>query len=83
MADSKTVTSRYEKLKGVDFSRDASLVDKSRSPYCLNMMPDESTSPVKRPGWETKYSLDGIVHNIWFCTINDKKYMLCHCGDKI
>ena len=73
----------YENLKGVDFSRDASLVDRSRSPYCENMMPDESKSPVKRPGWQTKYNLEGTVHNIWFCTLNGKKYMLCHCGSKI
>jgi len=83
VAQTKIVTAVYENLKGVDFSKDASLVDRSRSPYCLNMMPDESTSPVKRPGWQTKYNLDGTVHNIWFCTVKGKKYMLCHCGDKI
>lgn len=83
MAQIRTVTTTYENLKGVDFSRDASLVDRNRSPYCLNMMPDESKSPVKRPGWKTMYSLEGQVHNIWFCTLKDKKYMLCHCGNKI
>jgi len=79
----KTVTSIYDKLKGIDFSKDASLVDRSRSPYCVNMMPDESKSPVKRPGWQTVYNLEGAVHNIWFCIIDGKKYMLCHSGDKI
>ena len=79
----RTVTAVYDNLKGVDFSKDASLVDRSRSPYCVNMMPDESKSPVKRPGWQTRYNLDGEVHNIWFCVLNGKKYMLCHCGDKI
>lgn len=83
MAQIKTVTATYENLKGVDFSCDATLVDRSRSPYCVNMMPDESKSPVKRPGWKTHYRLDGVVHNIWFCTLKGKKYMLCHCGDKI
>ena len=79
----KLVLSGYEKLKGVDFSAHPSLVDSSRSPYCLNMMPDGSTNPVKRPGWETVYSLDGEVHNIWFCTIDKIKHTICHCGDKI
>ena len=83
MTQTRTVTVTYENLKGVDFSKDASLVDRSRSPYCVNMMPDESKSPVKRPGWQTRYSLDGKVHNIWFCVLDGKKYMLCHCGDKI
>lgn len=79
----RMVISKYDNLKGVDFSSSPSLVDRNRSPYCLNIMPDDSTKPVKRPGWETVYSLDGEVFNIWFCTLNGKKYMLCHCGDKI
>ena len=83
MTQTKTVTVTYENLKGVDFSKDASLVDRSRSPYCVNMMPDESKRPVKRPGWQTVYSLEGKVHNIWFCVLGGKKHMLCHCGDKI
>ena len=79
--DRKTV--RYNNLRGVDFSCTDSLVDKNRSPYCLNMMPDSGINPVKRPGWQTMYSLDGEIYNIWFCTIKGQKYMLCHCGDKI
>ena len=79
--DKKTV--RYSSLRGVDFSCSASLVDRSHSPFCVNMMPDSSINPVKRPGWETVYSLDGCVHNIWFCTINGTKYALCHCGSRI
>ncbi len=81
--NNRLVVSRYENLKGVDFSSPPSLVDKSRSPYCINFMPDSSTKPVKRIGWETIYNLDGEVYNIWFCKLNNKKYMLCHCGDKI
>ena len=79
----RLVLSKYERLKGVDFSAHPSLVESDRSPYCLNMMPDSSKNPVKRPGWETVWSLDGVVHNIWFCTIGKTKYILCHCGDKI
>ena len=79
--DKRTV--RYSSLRGVDFSCSASLVDRSHSPFCVNMMPDSSINPVKRPGWETVYSLDGSVHNIWFCTINGTKYALCHCGSRI
>lgn len=79
----RTVTVRYNNLRGVDFSRPASLVDNSRSPYCVNMMPDTSLSPVKRPGWEKVYNLVGEVYNIWFCTIGGREYMLCHCADKL
>ena len=76
-------TVRYENLRGVDFSRSPSLVDRNRSPYCLNMMPDSSINPVKRPGWQTACQLDGEVYNIWFCTVEGRKYMLCHCGSGI
>ena len=79
----RLIVSKYENLRGVDFSSPPSLVDRSRSPYCLNLMPDSSLHPVKRPGWETVYNLEGCVHNIWFCTIAGIKYTLCHCGDKI
>lgn len=79
----KTVTARYEGLKGVDFSCSPSLVDKYRSPDCLNLMPDGGRNPVKRPGWQTVYSLGEQVHNIWFCTLEGISYTLCHCGDKI
>lgn len=79
----KYVLSRYENLKGVDFSSHPTLVDRNHSPYCLNMMPDSSTNPVKRPGWKTMYKFDDTVHNLWFCTLNGTKYILCHCGDKI
>lgn len=79
--DTKTV--HYNNLKGVDFSCSASLVDRSHSPYCLNMMPDSSINPVKRPGWQTMFTLGGVVHNIWLCTLNGHRYMLCHCGSRI
>lgn len=79
----RLVVSKYENLKGVDFSSSPSMVDRSRSPYCLNLMPDTSFIPVKRPGWETVYHLDGAVHNIWFCTFGQKRFVLCHCGNKI
>lgn len=79
--DKKVV--RYQNLRGVDFSRLESLVDKNHSPYCVNMMPDSSINPVKRPGWQTKYSLGDEVYNIWFCTLGGRKFMLCHCGDAI
>ena len=79
--DKKVV--RYQNLRGVDFSRLESLVDKNHSPYCVNMMPDSSINPVKRPGWQTKYSLGDEVYNIWFCTVGGRIFMLCHCGDGI
>lgn len=79
----KTVVSQYENLKGVDFSSPPSLVDKNRSPYCLNLMPDASFNPVKRPGWETLFTFDEPIYNLWICNLNGKKQYLCHAGDSI
>ena len=79
----KTAISLYENLKGVDFSSPESMVDKNRSPYCLNLMPDASGNPVKRPGWKTVYQYDGRVNGLWICTVNGQKYTLCHCGSSI
>ena len=76
-------TTEYNALAGVDFSQDASNVDKKRSPFSLNMISDNGKNPVKRPGWETKVTVDGVVHNIWSVKIDGKEYLLCHAGGKI
>lgn len=44
-------TTRYGELAGCDFSKDASLVSKNRSPFCVNMISDNGGNPIKRLGW--------------------------------
>lgn len=58
-APTKTVV--YTDLLGVDFSQDASLVDRQHSPDMVNMISDEGGSPVKRKGWEI---LNELGHEI-------------------
>lgn len=41
----------YKELKGADFSRDRTEVDKKRSPDLLNMISDNGGNPTKRLGW--------------------------------
>lgn len=41
----------YKELKGADFSRDRTEVDRKRSPDLLNMISDNGGNPVKRLGW--------------------------------
>lgn len=41
----------YETLKGVDFSRDRTEVNRRRSPDMLNLISDNGGNPVKRLGW--------------------------------
>lgn len=41
----------YKELKGADFSRDRTEVDRRRSPDLLNMISDNGGNPIKRLGW--------------------------------
>ena len=41
----------YKELKGADFSRDRTDVDRRRSPDLLNMISDNGGNPIKRLGW--------------------------------
>lgn len=76
-------TTEYAQLAGIDLSQEAVNVDKSRSPYCLNMISDNGKNPVKRAGWETKIRFDGAVHNIWFAKISGRVHILVHAGTSI
>lgn len=74
-----TKTKIYTELRGVDFSQDASLVDRQHSPDMLNMISDEGGSPVKRKGWEilltrTHSTYDFAIINYWHFQIGDNKY---------
>ena len=45
-------TIQYTDLKGVDWSKDASLIDRHHAADILNMISDEGGAPIKRKGWE-------------------------------
>lgn len=49
----------YKELKGADFSRDRTEVDRKRSPDLLNMISDNGGNPVKRLGWRKIASVSG------------------------
>ena len=80
-----TKTTIYTDLRGVDFSQDASLVDRQHSPDMLNMISDEGGSPVKRKGWEILYdaldegyeaSQEPTFTHYWHFQIGDLTYHL-------
>ena len=73
----------YTQFKGVDFSTDPMLVDKSRSPYAVNLISDSGGMPEKRPGWRTLHKLEGAVNGLWHCFIKDTDHYLAHVGNKI
>lgn len=76
-------TTVYGTFKGVDFSTDASLVDKSRSPYAPNLIADVGGMPEKRLGWRTIHRIEQPINGIWYGEINGKKHYIAHGGTKI
>jgi hypothetical protein len=74
---------KYEKLKGADFSRDSSVIDGNRSPAPLNLISDRGGNPVKRPGWRTLTTVAGPVHNIWSVNIDGTRHIVVHGGTNI
>ena len=69
----------YSGLLGCDFSVDPSLVNKRRSPDCLNMISDEGGNPIKRKGWEVvNNSRSGRIENIW-SFFENQRYIVYTC----
>ena len=76
-------TTVYSRFKGVDFSIDASLVDKDRSPYAPNLIADVGGMPEKRLGWRVLHQIEQPVNGIWYGEINGQKSFIAHGGTKI
>lgn len=73
----------YSQFKGVDFSTDPMLVDKSRSPYAVNLISDSGGMPEKRTGWRTLHRLEGAVNGLWHCHVGDADHLIAHVGANI
>lgn len=73
----------YSQFKGVDFSTDPMLVDKSRSPYAVNLISDSGGMPEKRAGWRTLHRLEGAVNGLWHCHIGDSDHLIAHVGTNL
>lgn len=76
-------TTKYGEFKGVDFSTDDMLVNKSRSPYAVNLISDADGRPEKRPGWETILQLDGKINGIWKYKASGTERFIIHAGSKL
>ena len=79
----KMNTTVYSRFKGVDFSIDASLVDKDRSPYAPNLIADIGGMPEKRLGWRVLHQIESPINGIWYGEINGQKSFIAHGGTKI
>lgn len=79
----KMNTTVYGTFKGVDFSVDASLVSKERSPFAPNLISDIGGMPEKRLGWRVLHSLEQPINGLWYGEINGQKAFIAHGGTKI
>lgn len=73
----------YDKLKGVDFSTDPSMIAAERSPYAPNLISGPGGYPEKRPGWRTLRQFDGAIYGIHSGMIGGENVYLVHCGTKL
>lgn len=67
-------------FKGVDLTGDITTIDPSRSPAAPNMMPDAQGFPAKRPGYRTRFVLDGKVHGSFVLKRGEQSVRLIHAG---
>ena len=76
-------TTVYGTFSGVDFSVDASLVSKERSPYAPNLISDVGGMPEKRLGWRVLHQIEQPVHKMWYGEIDGQKAFIAHGGTKL
>ena len=76
-------TTVYTSFKGVDFSVDPSLVDKSRSPYAPNLISDIGGMPEKRLGWRIIAAIDKPINGMWRGELSCGEVFIVHGGTKL
>lgn len=76
-------TTVYSAFKGVDFSVDPSLVDRSRSPYAPNLISDIGGMPEKRLGWRVLTTLESPINGIYGGEIGGSYALIVHGGTKL
>ncbi|MEG1779140.1 MAG: hypothetical protein RR263_03490, partial [Oscillospiraceae bacterium] len=79
----KPLTTVYGDFKGVDFSKDPLLVDKSRSPYAVNVISDKGGQPEKRVGWRVLHTIEQPVNALAYGFINGAETFIAHGGTKL
>ena len=73
----------YATFRGADFSTDPSLVDRSRSPLCTNIIADGGGMPQKRDGWRVLHRLTGRVNGLFSGVFGGVRKNLAHVGTKL
>ena len=76
-------TKHYTTFRGVDFSKDASMVDDEHSPDAKNIIPDSGGLPEKRVGWRTIMNFDAQINGIFSFGAEENKCTIVHAGTGI
>ncbi len=74
---------KYTSFLGVDFSKDASMVDDRRSPDAQNVISDLDGLPEKRVGWRVLENFEGRINGIFSFVTEEARCTIVHAGDKI
>ena len=74
---------KYQKFRGVDFSTDPSQIDKSRSPYSVNLISDTGGNPEKRLGWRELYTVESPINGLFYGVIEKVGMFIVHGGTKL
>ncbi|MBR3847667.1 MAG: hypothetical protein IKM21_00055 [Oscillospiraceae bacterium] len=83
MSSEKVYTKTYKSFLGVDFSKDASMVDDVHSPDAENIISDLDGFPEKRVGWRVLQTLDGRINGIFSFGDRENPCAVVHAGNKI
>ena len=83
MAKAAIKTTIYSQFKGVDFTADSTLVDRSRSPYAVNIMSVAGGRPEKRPGYRTVCTFPEEVHAAYSYRKDGQTHIIVHAGTKL
>lgn len=73
-------TTIYQRFRGADFSTDQALIDKSRSPFCTNMVSDAGGMPEKRCGWRSLHRMSGEIHGLFMLVTGGRAMFYAHAG---
>lgn len=83
MAKATISTTIYNQFKGVDFTADSTLVDKTRSPYAVNIISAAGGRPEKRLGYRTIAQYDAPVNGAYSYEYNGETQIIVHSGTKL
>lgn len=80
VSPNKVYVKKYEKFRGVDFSRDESKVDDAHSPTGKNLISGAGGYPEKRIGWRKIHDFGGKINGIYPFDGENGSHFVVHAG---